>query len=110
MDKLKKRDVILSASLGFILGYLLRDQLKRPRKMTPERALEYAKETFQKHGPITGSWIYVKPEKIEKNNLIYYTYRGGISRNYDGNIRQYEFYSDITTGTIVHVEQVNLTE
>lgn len=71
------------------------------KKLTPDRALKNAKETFQKNGPISGSWIYMKPEKLEKNGLTYETYRGGISRNIDGDNKQYDFYIDLHTGAII---------
>lgn len=87
-----------------MIGFLLKEQLDENKKLTPEKALQHAKETFQKNGPITGSWIYMKPEKIEKNGILYNTYRGGISRNIDGNNQQYDFHVDIATGVIIDAE------
>ena len=104
---MNRKDFLIGASLGFIIGYLIGDQLDYFQKLTPERALQYAKETFQKNGPINGSWIYMKPEKIEKNGLTYNTYRGGISRNIDGENHQSDFYIDIETGAIIDVKPTN---
>lgn len=104
---MSRRNVILAAGLGMVAGFLLRDQLDNFNKLTPEKALQYAKETFQKNGPINGSWIYMKPERLEKNGLTYYTYRGGISRNIDGKNEQYEFFSDQDTGTIIDVKKMD---
>lgn len=103
---MNRKNTLLAAGLGFLVGYLLRDQLEVFQKLTPEKALQYAKETFQKNGPINGSWIYMKPEKIEKNGLTYDTYRGGISRNVDGDNEQYDFYIDIETGAIIDVKPI----
>ena len=43
----------------------------------------------------------MKPETLEKNGLTYRTYRGGISRNVDGENKQYEFYVDVDTGAVI---------
>ncbi|HLR72270.1 MAG TPA: PepSY domain-containing protein [Pseudogracilibacillus sp.] len=104
---MSQKNTLLYAGLGFALGFIVRDQLERYQKLTPDKALQYAKETFQKNGPINGSWIYMKPEKIEKNGLTYQTYRGGISRNVDGDIQQYDFYIDIDTGAIIDVQEAS---
>lgn len=106
MIQMSRKNTLLAAGLGFAIGYLLKEQLDEYKKLTPEKALQYAKETFQKNGPINGSWIYMKPEKLEKNGLIYDTYRGGISRNIDGDNKQYDFYVDIETGAIIDAKQI----
>src|SRR5699024_10808644 len=99
--KLKKRNLILAAGLGFAVGYLVKTQLSTTQKITPEKALSNAKEAFKRNGPISGSWIYMKPEEIEKNGLLYNAYRGGITRNIDGENKQYEFYVDIDSGGVI---------
>lgn len=103
----KRKDALLALGigLGFAIGFLVRDQISTAKKLSPEKALQFAKETFQKNGPINGSWIYMKPEKIEKNGLTYHTYRGGVSRNIDGENKQYDFHIDIETGAIIDVAE-----
>lgn|SRR5690625_3996456 len=96
----------LGIGLGFVAGYFLKDQLHSTKKLTPEKALQQAKNTLEQAGPVNGSWIYMKPETIEKNGLTYRTYRGGISRNIDGNNKQYDFHIDIDTGAIIDVSEV----
>lgn len=98
-----RRNILIAAGIGVVIGYLLNSNAK---KLTPEKALETAKETFQKNGPINGSWIYMKPKRLEKNGIIYDTYRGGISRNIDGENKQFDFYIDIETGAIIDAEPV----
>ncbi|WP_087971955.1 PepSY domain-containing protein [Oceanobacillus rekensis] len=98
---MSKRNVLLAAAVGVAIGYLAREQISNYQKITPERALNNAKEMFKRKGPISGSWIYMKPEEIEKNGLLYRAYRGGITRNIDGENKQYEFYVDVETGGIV---------
>ncbi len=104
---MKRKNIILSLIVGIVVGFLLRDQLGNSQKLSPEKALQYAKETFQKNSPINGSWIYMKPRRFEKNGLVYDTYRGGISKNIDGVNKQFEFFSDIKTGTIIDVQPLD---
>ena len=100
------RRVLLALGVGFAAGYVVKQQLNEYQSITPEEALEKAKTKFRRLGPINGSWIYMKPEKIEKNGLTYNTYRGGISRNVDGLNKQYDFHIDIETGAIIDVTEV----
>jgi len=96
-----KKQVAVAFGLGLAIGYLAKQQTEIYQKVTPEKALKRAKETFKKNGPINGSWIYMKPEKVEKNGLLYNAYRGGITRTISGENKQYEFYVDVDTGAII---------
>ena len=100
---MKNRNLFLAAGIGFAIGYLVCNQMKENQQITPEKALSNAKEAFKRTGPISGSWIYMKPEEIERNGLVYHAYRGGITRNIDGENKQYEFYVDVETGGIIDV-------
>ncbi|MFD2761889.1 PepSY domain-containing protein [Lentibacillus juripiscarius] len=98
---MKARNIVIAAAAGIAAGYVVKQQLDRNQSVTPEKALKKAKETFKKQGPISGSWIYMKPEEYEKNGLLYHAYRGGVTRNMDGENKQYEFYIDADTGTVI---------
>ncbi|MFC3040158.1 PepSY domain-containing protein [Virgibacillus xinjiangensis] len=98
---MSKRNIMLAAGLGAAAGYLAKEAVDAYQKVTPEKALKHAKETFKKNGPISGSWIYMKPEEVEKNGLLYQAYRGGVTRNIDGQNKQYEFYVDTETGAVI---------
>ncbi|MBP1968931.1 putative small secreted protein [Virgibacillus natechei] len=98
---MRLRQVVLATGIGLIIGYLAKQQVTHYQKVTPEKALKQAKDTFKKNGPISGSWIYMKPEEVEKNGLLYNAYRGGVTRNVDGQNKQYEFYVDVDTGAVV---------
>ncbi len=99
------RKTILATSVGVAVGFFVKQQIDQYQKTNPENVLYQAKEAFKKQGPISGSWIYMKPEEVEKNGLIYTAYRGGITRNIDGETKQYEFYADVDTGTIIESTQ-----
>ncbi|WP_249872044.1 PepSY domain-containing protein [Oceanobacillus saliphilus] len=102
---MSRRKLLLAAAVGVAIGYLAREQVNHYQKVSPEKALNNAKEMFRRKGPISGSWIYMKPEEIEKNGLLYSAYRGGITRNIDGENKQYEFYVDIETGGIIETRE-----
>lgn len=84
---------------------MLRQQVESKQKISPEKALLMAKDTFKKTGPISGSWIYMKPEEVHLHGLLYTAYRGGITRDVDGKNHQYEFYTDVTSGTVIRATQ-----
>ncbi|WP_269411960.1 PepSY domain-containing protein [Lentibacillus daqui] len=95
------KKAVLATGLGVAVGYLARQQMEQIQKITPEKALKQAKEAFKRQGPISGSWIYMKPESVEKNGLTYQAYRGGITRNIDGENKPYEFHVDLETGAVI---------
>ncbi|WP_163971690.1 PepSY domain-containing protein [Oceanobacillus halotolerans] len=99
------RRALLVAGLGVAVGYLAKQQIDQYQKITPEKALENAKEMFKKQGSISGSWIYMKPEEMEKDGLLYTVYRGGITREADGENKQYEFHVDVDTGAVIGAVQ-----
>lgn len=102
---MSKRNILLAAGIGITVGYLAKQQINHYQKVTPEKALNQAKEAFKKKGPISGSWIYMKPEEVEKNGLLYDAYRGGVTRTIDGENKQYEFYVDVETGAVIGAVQ-----
>lgn len=102
------RKTLLALGLGFVAGYVVKQQLDQYQSITPEEALERAKNKFRQLGPINGSWIYMKPEQIEKNGLTYDVYRGGVTRNIDGENIQFDFYADIDTGAVIDTKKANI--
>jgi predicted small secreted protein len=99
--KMGMKKTVLALGVGIAVGYFAKQQLDQVKKITPEKALKQAKETFKKQGPISGSWIYMQPQEVEKNGLLYNAYRGGVTRNLDGENKQYEFYVDVDTGAVI---------
>lgn len=95
------KKTIVVTGLGVAAGFLIKQQLDQYQNSTPENILKKAKESFKKQGPISGSWIYMKPEEIDKHGLTYTVYRGGVTRNIDGKNIQFEFYADADTGSII---------
>lgn len=95
------KNTVIAAGVGVVVGYFAKQQLDQLQKVTPEKALKQAKETFRRQGPISGSWIYMKPESVDKNGLSYQAFRGGVTRNIDGENKQFEFHVDLDTGAVI---------
>lgn len=97
---MKKRQAILIGILAFILGWLIREEKEKRCTLSPEQALERAKEAFKKEAPISGSWIYMIPEDIQLHGLVYTGYHGGITRQTDQTAVQSNFFVDEKTGAV----------
>src|SRR5699024_6185486 len=111
---MKKRQAILISLLAFILGWLIREEKEKRSTLSPEQALERAKEAFSKEAPISGSWIYMIPEDIKLHGLVYTGYHGGISRQTDQTSVQSNFFVDEKTGAVFctdeHASEHEITE
>lgn len=93
----------IGAAIGIIGGYAAKDILSQKLNISPEKALDFVKDRFKKHGPISGSWIHNETEPFKKKLINYRVYKGGISKNENGANKQYEFIVDASTGTILDV-------
>lgn len=98
---MRKRNIAFAAGIGFVVGYFAKQGTDQLQSFTPEKALTTAKDTFGKLSPISGSWIYMKPESVNKNGLEYTAYHGGVTRNINGENVPYEFYIDVPTGAVI---------
>lgn len=88
--------------LGFILGFFLRPTIAKER-ISPEKALKKAKATASTTHTISGSWIHMNPESIERYGLQYEVYRGGISTSTPDGTVQYEFIVETKNGTLLEL-------
>ncbi|KGX89415.1 peptidase M4 [Pontibacillus halophilus JSM 076056 = DSM 19796] len=104
---MKMKKTLAIAGAGAIAAYFVTKQLQNDQRLSPEKALKVAKESFKRQGPISGSWIYMKPEEWTSEEVPYTVYRGGISKSVDGETQQYEFHVDAETGTILDVAPVS---
>ena len=95
---------IVALGLGVATGYFVKSKLNE-LPVQPERALKLAKEKFKENGAVSGSWIFMKSEKLALHGLNYLVYRGGITRTIDGENQQYEFYVDVFTGSIISTRE-----
>src|SRR5699024_7090097 len=96
-------NTLITLILSFVAGFLTKSILD-DKNLSPEKALEIAKEEFNQNGPISGFWIYMTLETLDKNDLIYDVYSVGIKCHIDGYNVEFVFYTDINTGSIIEFE------
>ncbi|MDQ0208167.1 hypothetical protein [Alkalicoccobacillus murimartini] len=94
----------LGLGVGFLLGYFLRPTITKER-ISPEKALKKAKATASSQHTISGSWIHMNPETVERYGLQYEIYRGGISTSTPDGTIQYDFISETKNGTLLELTQ-----
>ncbi|SFB17907.1 MULTISPECIES: PepSY domain-containing protein [unclassified Bacillus (in: firmicutes)] len=103
---MKWKSFLIGVAVGVAGGYAVKELASNKMPISPEKALNDAKNWFKQQGPINGSWIHMEPEQYEKNKLKYKVYKGGITKSEEGNNVQYEFVADAMTGTIIDVYQL----
>lgn len=99
------KNLLLGAAAGFAAGYAAKQALEQNCGPSPEKVLASVKESVKKDGKIYGSWIVMKPENYQKNDLDYQVFKGGITRYTDGLLEQFDFAADASTGTIIDLTQ-----
>jgi predicted small secreted protein len=97
------KSFMVGLSIGIVSGYAVKEIASQNIPIPPEKVLNNTKKIFSENGPISGSWIHMKVEPYERNNLSYKVYKGGISRAMNGVPEQYEFIADAITGSILEV-------
>jgi predicted small secreted protein len=97
------KNLLMGVAVGFAAGVLTSKAIDRNVSMSPEKILQDAKNALQKNGKIIGSWIVMKTEPYEKNELTYTVYKGGLTRKTGDQNEQFEFIADAMTGTILEV-------
>jgi predicted small secreted protein len=100
--KMKINQWFVSAGIGFAAGYFITKQLPS-NQISAEKALHKVKRAVNHSigASINGSWIHIIPETLDKFDLTYTVYRGGLSCISEGKTVKYDFIVDATTGTIV---------
>ncbi|MFD2805006.1 PepSY domain-containing protein [Litchfieldia salsa] len=103
---MKWQKFFLGVGVGFASAYFLNKTITE-KGVSAEKALGNVKDAFKQDGPINGSWIQMVQEEYKKNHILYKVYKGGISREINGMLEQYEFIVDATTGTIIEINPLN---
>ncbi|PKR79329.1 peptidase M4 [Halalkalibacillus sediminis] len=97
--------LIAPAAVGITVGTIIGKKVK-DQWLVPEVALKRAKEVFKQDGPISGSWIIMEKENYSKSDENLLVYRGGVTRNVDGETTQYEFFVDATNGKLIESSKI----
>ena len=104
---MKWKSFLLGAVVGMIGGYAAKEIINSKTNVSPEKVLEQVKKQFTRNGPINGSWIHMEAEPYEKQQIHYSIYKGGISKNNNGSLEQFEFIADAQTGTLLDVRTLS---
>ncbi|HEY4554240.1 MAG TPA: PepSY domain-containing protein [Bacillaceae bacterium] len=97
------KSFIWGAAAGLIGGYLVSEAAKKKVPISGEKVLFQVKRAFKEEGKIDGSWLQTKPEDYKKHAVRTKVYRGGITRNVNGERQQFEFIADAYTGSVIDV-------
>lgn len=97
----------IGVGAGLAGAYAVKEYASQKETVSADKVLQHAKAVFKKSGPISGSWINMNAEPYSKPPIEYQVYKGGISRNVDGQIEQYEFIADASTGAILDTYPLN---
>lgn len=106
MNNLKKRSWILVIIMGFITGLLIKKVYEEKMPISPEKALQLAKESFASVGEISGSWIENERKPYIKNEIEYSVYMAGITRRMGVEVTCYQCIIDSATGIILEVNEL----
>ncbi len=103
---MKCKDFLAGILTGIAAGIVVKEVIDRTSPyVSADTVLNGIKDEFKKEGPIDGSWIVMKTEPFENKMIFMDVYRGGISRIMNGELEQYEFAADATTGTVVELKK-----
>jgi predicted small secreted protein len=100
------RKFLFGVAVGIVGTYVV--QKLKPTTISSDHALKMVKQEIKKQGPIDGSWIHMEPETIERNNVTYRVYKGGISRILEDKSEQLEFLVNAENGTIIDLNEVTM--
>ncbi|WP_088005549.1 hypothetical protein [Indiicoccus explosivorum] len=104
---MKKRDIVIGTAAGAAAGLAVRGLVDRQDKFySAEEVLKNVKNAFKAEGPIDGSWIVMKPEPFSQYAITSDVYRGGITRQQNGELEQFEFLADARTGSVIEVRKL----
>lgn len=98
---------VVGVGAGLAGAYAVKELASQKETVSAEKVLNDAKAAFKKSGPISGSWINMTVEAYSKPPIEYQVYKGGVSRNVDGRVEQYEFIADAATGAILDAYPLN---
>ncbi len=103
---MKLKDFLAGVLTGVAAGIVVNEAIDRVnRNVSADSVLNTVKQAFKNEGPIDGSWIVMKTEPYTNNVITMDVYRGGISRIKNGELEQFEFAADATTGSVVELTQ-----
>lgn len=107
--KQKQKQILISVvtflvSFGLVL--VIYALVNRDEKLSSEKVLNRAKDSFKEKGPIQGSWIEMTPYDYNDQGQATQVYYGGVTRLENNQPAQYEFTADAYTGEVLKVTTI----
>ncbi|WP_347549240.1 PepSY domain-containing protein [Pseudalkalibacillus hwajinpoensis] len=100
------RDVLVGALIGAGAAAITTATIASKKTyISPEKALKAAKSAVKPVYIVKGSWIHMKTDSVEKFNVPFTVYSGGLTCEKDGELQQLDFMVDAETGTLVELQQ-----
>jgi len=100
---MKFRNLAIGVAIGFACGFVAKSLINDYQKQSPDDILEAVKQSMSHTGKIIGSWILMTPELFERNGIQTQVFKGGLTRIVDDEQKQYEFFADAKTGTLIEI-------
>ncbi|TLS39069.1 PepSY domain-containing protein [Pseudalkalibacillus caeni] len=97
---MKNGGFLLGAAIGMAAGLLIAKKTQQA-PLQPEKALGAVKRALKPEYTVQGSWIHMIPESINRSNVKYNVYNGGVSCENGQEMEHYNFTVDANTGTIL---------
>ncbi|MBN8209501.1 hypothetical protein JI666_12155 [Bacillus sp. NTK071] len=102
---MRTRDVLVGALIGASAAAISTASIaSRQTYLSPEKALKAVKGAVKPVYTIKGSWIHMKTDSVEKFNLPFTVYSGGLTCEKDDQLLQLDFMVDAETGTLVDLQ------
>lgn len=83
--------------------FVIKEQSRIRRQ---QRALDRVRALFKDEGNIIGSYIETTPKPFKHANITTMAYFGGITREKDGQVFQYEFVLSAKTYTLIDLKLI----
>ncbi len=100
------RDVLLGALIGAGAAMVATSMTTcKKSAIPPEKALKSVKEAVKNSYAVKGSWIHMKTDSINKFDVPFTVYSGGLTCEKEGRLEQMDFMVDANTGTIVELQK-----
>ncbi|MGB8001889.1 MAG: hypothetical protein WCF60_17590 [Anaerobacillus sp.] len=105
MSNMKTRDMLIGALIGAGAAAITTASIaSKQTVLSPEKALRAVKGAVKPVYSVKGSWIHMKTDSVEKFNLPFTVYSGGLTCEKEGELHQLDFMVDAETGTLVELQ------
>lgn len=103
---MKIRDLVIGALIGAGAAVVATSiTANKKSTISPEKALKSVKGAVKPSYTVKGSWIHMKTDSINKFEVPFTVYSGGLTCEKEGKLEQLDFMVDAGTGTLVELQK-----